>query len=128
MILIDGKPIVSSLSSVYGLSGIPQSLIKRLEIVKGPAAALYGSEAVGGLINIITNDAFCMPVFQADVQSTSVGEINTDIAAKRNFGERVTTLLGVNYFNYGLKWDINNDNFTDVTLQNRISFFNKWNF
>jgi len=54
MVLIDGMPIVSSLSTVYGLSGIPNSMIERIEIVKGPASSLYGSEAVGGLINIIT--------------------------------------------------------------------------
>ena len=53
-VLIDGMPIVSGLSTVYGLSGIPQSLIERVEIVKGPASTLYGSEAVGGIINIIT--------------------------------------------------------------------------
>jgi len=54
MILIDGMPIVSGLSTVYGLNGIPQALIERVEIVKGPASTLYGSEAVGGLINVIT--------------------------------------------------------------------------
>jgi outer membrane receptor for ferrienterochelin and colicins len=43
MVLIDGMPIVSSLSTVYGLSGIPTSIIKRLEVVKGPASTLYGS-------------------------------------------------------------------------------------
>lgn len=57
MVLIDGMPIVSSLGTVYGLSGIPNSLIERIEIVKGPASSLYGSEAVGGLINIITHRA-----------------------------------------------------------------------
>ncbi|MDO8993724.1 MAG: TonB-dependent receptor, partial [Daejeonella sp.] len=46
MILIDGMPIVSGLSSVYCLSGIPNALIERVEIVKGPASSLYGSEAV----------------------------------------------------------------------------------
>lgn len=48
MILIDGMPIVSSLASVYGLSGIPTSMIERVEVVKGPASSLYGTEAMGG--------------------------------------------------------------------------------
>src|SRR5690606_51456 len=38
MVLIDGMPIVSSLATVYGLSGIPNSMVKRVEIVKGPAS------------------------------------------------------------------------------------------
>jgi outer membrane receptor for ferrienterochelin and colicins len=56
MVLIDGMPIVSSLATVYGLAGIPNSMVKRIEVVKGPASTLYGSEAVGGLINIITKE------------------------------------------------------------------------
>ena len=48
-----GMPIAIGLSTVYGLSGIPQSLIDIVEIVTGPASTLYGSEAVGGLINVI---------------------------------------------------------------------------
>jgi outer membrane receptor for ferrienterochelin and colicins len=39
MVLIDGMPIVSGLSTVYGLTGIPQSLIERMEIVKGPSSS-----------------------------------------------------------------------------------------
>ncbi len=128
MILIDGMPIVSGLSSVYGLSGIPQSLIDRVEIVKGPASTLYGSEAVGGLINIITKKPTNAPLFSADVFGTSWGEINTDLAGKFKVGEKIQSLLGVNYFNYQHPIDNNKDGFTDVTLQNRISVFNKWNF
>jgi outer membrane receptor for ferrienterochelin and colicins len=82
MILIDGMPIVSGLSTVYGLSGIPQSIIDRVEIVKGPASSLYGSEAVGGLINIITKKPEDAPLISADVFSTSWREINTDVSAK----------------------------------------------
>lgn len=128
MILIDGMPIVSGLSTVYGLSGIPQSLIDRIEVVKGPASTLYGSEAVGGLINVITKRPENSPVLSVDAFGTSWGEVNTDLAAKFKVGNKVQSLLGINYFNYQNPIDNNEDNFTDVTLQNRISIFNKWNF
>lgn len=127
MILIDGMPIVSSLSTVYGLAGIPNSMVKRIEIVKGPASTLYGSEAVGGLVNIITKDAGSSEKIKVDFSATSAGEYNADVTAAFN-GKHSAALLGVNYFNYQQRRDINNDNFTDVTLQNRISIFNKWNF
>ncbi|MBX3241441.1 MAG: TonB-dependent receptor [Chitinophagaceae bacterium] len=127
MVLIDGMPIVSGLSTVYGLSGIPQSLIERVEIVKGPASTLYGSEAVGGLVNIITKKPVNAPLISADIFATSWGEINTDISAKFKVSGNTQSLLGVNYFNYQNAVDNNRDNFTDVTLQNRLSVFNKWN-
>lgn len=128
MVLIDGMPIVSGLSTVYGLSGIPQSLIERVEVVKGPASTLYGSEAVGGLINIITKKPNNASLFSADIFGTSWGEVNTDLAAKIKAGTKAQSLLGLSYFNFQNRVDNNNDGFTDVTLQNRISLFNKWNF
>jgi Outer membrane receptor for ferrienterochelin and colicins len=128
MVLIDGMPIVSGLSTVYGLSGIPQSLIERVEVVKGPASTLYGSEAVGGLINIITKKPDNAPLLSADVFSTSWGEVNSDVAAKFKVGKTAQSLIGVNYFNYQNRVDNNNDGFTDVTLQDRLSVFNKWSF
>ena len=128
MVLIDGMPIVSSLSTVYGLSGIPNSLVERIEIVKGPASSLYGSEAVGGLINIITKKLANAPAFSLDLFATSWKEFNADLGFKLNAGKRASVLTGINYFNYSNIKDKNHDNFTDVTLQNRISIFQKWNF
>lgn len=128
LVLIDGMPIVSGLSTVYGLSGIPNSLLERIEIVKGPASSLYGSEAVGGLINIITKNPTNAPVFSADSFITDYGELNVDLGFKGNIGKTASVLTGVNYFNYSNPVDNNNDNFTDVTLQDRISVFQKWNF
>lgn len=128
LVLIDGMPIVSGLSTVYGLSGIPNSLLERIEIVKGPASSLYGSEAVGGLINIITKNPSSAPRFSVDGFSNSWGEANLDLGFKGNIGKNSSVLLGVNYFNYSDPTDNNHDNFTDVTLQHRISVFQKWNF
>ena len=128
LVLIDGMPIVSSLSTVYGLSGIPNSLVERIEIVKGPASSLYGSEAVGGLINIITKNPINAPIFSADVFSTSWLETNVDLGVKLNVGKKATALLGLNYFKYNNRIDNDNDGFTDVSLADRISLFQKWTF
>lgn len=128
MVMIDGMPIVSSLSTVYGLSGIPNSLVERVEVVKGPASSLYGSEAVGGLINIITKDVGKAPSLSADFMTTSYLEHNLDLGFKVKIAPKVNVLTGINYFKYGNKVDHNHDNFTDVTLQDRISVFQKWNF
>lgn len=127
-VMIDGMPIVSSLSTVYGLSGIPNSLVERIEIVKGPASSLYGSEAVGGLINIITKNPNNAPLFSADVFTTSWLETNVDLGMKFNAGKKATSLLGLNYYLYDQTIDNDHDGFTDVTAQNRVSLFNKWNF
>ena len=128
MVLIDGMPIVSSLATVYGLSGIPNSLVERMEIVKGPASSLYGSEAIGGLINIITKNPDRAPLVTMDFMGTSWGEYNTDLAVRTDIGQHISTLTGVNYYHYDNPIDNNADNFTDVTIQERVSIFQKWNF
>lgn len=128
LVLIDGMPIVSGLGTVYGLSGIPNSLIEQIEIVKGPASSLYGSEAVGGLINVITKNTLEAPDLVADAFLTGWGEYNLDVGAKIDLGTKTDVLLGINYFNFEEIIDNNGDNFTDLTLQDRISLFQKWNF
>lgn len=128
MVLIDGMPIVSSLSTVYGLSGIPNSLVERIEIVKGPASSLYGSEAIGGLINIITKNATTAPKLSADVMATSYKEYNVDLGFKQAVGKKAQMLTGINTYYYNHIVDENKDQFTDVTLQQRFSIFQKWNF
>jgi outer membrane receptor for ferrienterochelin and colicins len=127
MVLIDGMPIVSSLSTVYGLSGIPNSMVERIEVVKGPASTLYGSEAVGGLINVITKSPAKASRFSADAFGTSHGEMNLDLGTAAKVG-RATTLLSTNLFGYDQRRDVNQDGFTDLPTQKRGSVFNKWAF
>lgn len=55
-ILINSRPIISALSGVYGLEQIPVNMVERVEVVRGGGSALFGANAVGGTINIITKD------------------------------------------------------------------------
>lgn len=128
MILIDGMPIISGLATVYGLSGIPQSLIDRIEVVKGPASTLYGSEAVGGLIHIITKRPEKAPLFSFDLMGTSWEELSLDASIKSNFGKGIQSLTGINAFRYDRPIDHNKDGLTDLALQDRISVFQKIDF
>ena len=125
-VLIDGMPIVSSLASVYGLNGIPTGMIEKVEIIKGPAGTLYGSQAVGGLINVITKLPEYSPRFFSDIYGTSWQEFNADLGFSTSLGEKVNSLTGMNGFIYDQPIDNNNDNFTDVTQQKRFSIFQKF--
>ena len=56
-ILIDSRPVISSLAGVYGLEQLPVEMIDRVEIVRGGGSALFGASAIGGTINIITKES-----------------------------------------------------------------------
>lgn len=55
-LLIDSKPLFSSLAGVYGIEQIPAGMIERVEVVRGGGSALYGANAIAGTINIITKE------------------------------------------------------------------------
>ncbi len=125
MVLIDGMPIVSGLATVYGLSGIPQALIDRVEVVKGPASTLYGSEAVAGLINIITKRPEKAPLVSFESFGSTWSELNLDVGIRSRIGKSIQSLTGVNTFLYDNPIDKNQDGMTDLTLQKRLSIFQK---
>jgi len=54
LILLDGRRLAGEVQNPYDLDRIPATVIERIEIVKGPMSSLYGADAVGGVINIIT--------------------------------------------------------------------------
>src|SRR5690606_21895008 len=109
MVLIDGMPIVSSLSTVYGLYGIPSALIDRIEIVKGPASTLYGSEAIGGIINVITKNPDESGLTTIDFMTSSWKELQTDIGFNTRINKKISVLSGLNYYNFNQTIDKNND-------------------
>lgn len=81
-ILVDSRPIFSSLNGVYGLEQIPANMIDRVEVVRGGGSALFGASAIGGTINIITKE----PVRN----SASFGHTLMSIGGSNSF-DNVTT-------------------------------------
>jgi outer membrane receptor for ferrienterochelin and colicins len=55
-ILMDSRPVFSSLAGVYGIEQIPANMIDRVEIIRGGGSAIFGANAVGGVVNIITKE------------------------------------------------------------------------
>lgn len=55
-ILLDSRPIFSSLAGVYGLEQLPVGMVDRVEVIRGGGSALFGASAIGGVVNIITKE------------------------------------------------------------------------
>ena len=127
LVLINGMPVMSSLSTVYGFNGIPTSLIKQIEIIKGPSSTLYGTEAVAGVINILTKEPLDVSTIELESFITSHFEKNIDFAYAPKM-KKVDVLLSGNYFKMDNFLDDNKDNFTDIPFSERLSLFNQWNF
>lgn len=116
-ILLNSKPVFSSLLGVYGLEQIPTNTIERIEIVRSGGSALYGSNAIAGTVNIITKD----PIL-------NTWEIGSTLAlVDGKSADRILTLntsivaddlnSGVTFFgNYRNRqsYDANGDGFTEM--------------
>jgi outer membrane receptor for ferrienterochelin and colicins len=125
LVLLDGMPIVSALGTVYGLNGIPSSMIERIEVVKGPGSTLYGAEAVAGVINVITRDPRTAPKLLLSAVGNTHSEWNGDFATSQKLG-KAHMLFSGNAYQMNRRLDFNGDNFTDVPLSRRMALFNKW--
>ncbi|MBL6449841.1 TonB-dependent receptor [Fulvivirga sp. 29W222] len=125
-VLMDGTPIYGNLASVYGLNGIPSMIIDRFEVIKGPSSTLYGSEAVAGVINIITKDPEGQPLLSIDLMGTSHFESFGNLSVAPSIGKS-NGFVGINYAYINDFDDRNYDGFGDMANLDRYSFFTKWN-
>ena len=121
-VLIDGMPIMSSLATVYGLNGISPAMIQQIEIIKGPMSTLYGSEAMGGVINIITKSPQTAPPLTLNTFYTAHGEKAIDAGGSGTWG-RWSGMASATLFHNDQYHDDNGDNFADLTLSMRTSLF-----
>lgn len=125
LILVDGERISGKIDGGIDLAQIPVQQIKRIEVVKGPLSSIYGSEALGGVINIITKDAQTGPTVQAGVTAGSNGRQDYSLSLAQQlpnlFGERqnVSLALWTNWNKYfGVDYDTR-DNFTETPEYDR---------
>ena len=82
LILLNGEPLVGRTAGILDLNRITVGNIKQIEIVKGPSSSLYGSEAMAGVINIITTT----PTKNEFALSARYGSFNTsDVNVRFNF-------------------------------------------
>ncbi|PWJ43186.1 TonB-dependent receptor [Sediminitomix flava] len=71
-ILIDSRPLFNGLIGVYGLEQIPVSMVEQVEVVRGGGSVLYGANAIGGTVNILTKS----PEFNAFEVGSSFSTID----------------------------------------------------
>lgn len=124
-ILINGRPIFSPLTGLYGLEQIPPNMIERIEVVRGGVSALYGSSAIGGTVNVITK------IPKQNNYSLRYTFENIDGDATQNLINGNATIVNKDY-NAGASffvntrrreaWDANADNFSEMPQLKDNSF------
>lgn len=124
-ILIDGKPIFSSLNGVYGLDQIPTNLIDRIEVIKGGGSALYGGNAVAGVINILTKDP-ALNSYSVNFTNVFLNSLSQERTLNLN-GSIISDNqeLGLSIFGNFQKrdeYDANGDGFSEIGRQKLNTF------
>lgn len=130
-ILIDSRPIFGSLNGIYGLEQIPTSMIDRIEVIRGGGSALFGANAIGGTINIITKNPTKNEA-QAGLSSAWIGGKSEDVVASFN-GALVSDnyMKGISFYAINRNrraYDANDDGFSELTRLRNLNagakFFN----
>jgi outer membrane receptor for ferrienterochelin and colicins len=95
LVLLDGQPIAGRISGVFDISRIPTAIVDRVEMVKGAQSTLYGSEAMGGVVNIITRTP-ARGLIGADFRAIAGTQDRRDLTASLNGGiGRVSSAIDV---------------------------------
>ena len=123
-ILINGRPIFSPLTGLYGLEQIPANMIDRIEVVRGGGSALYGSSAIGGTVNVITKIPKRNEYSVGYTYQNSKGTADHIIAGNAtvvNEDRNAGVSFFVNNRDRGL-YDANGDNFSELPELKNTSF------
>lgn len=117
-ILLDSRAIFSSLAGVYGLDLMPVAMVERVEVIRGGGSALFGSNAIGGVVNIITKDPVRNTLTLSNTSNfmeDGTPDINTSLGgAFVSDDYKIGTYIFAQVKNRG-GYDRNDDGFTDIT-------------
>ncbi|WP_275041051.1 TonB-dependent receptor [Sphingobacterium deserti] len=99
MVLIDGQPMMGRNNGNFDLSRISVTNIERIEIIKGATSCLYGSDALGGAINIVTRHGAVTPQAQASILYGSRNIVDATLEAETPFAhQRGSVVVSGNYY------------------------------
>ena len=123
-ILVNGRPIFSPLTGLYGMEQLPVNMIDRIEVVRGGGSSLYGSNAIGGTVNLITkipqeNSFETTYHYQNINSSTNDNQLranSTYVSENKNAG--VSFFLNKRERDF---YDHNGDNFSEIPYLENIS-------
>ncbi len=116
-ILIDSRPIFSSLAGVYGIEQIPANMIERVEVVRGGGSAIFGSNAIAGTINIITKEPTTNSVTLSNTSNLIYGkkpDINTSLNASVVSDDYKTGVMIFGSTRQRSPFDYDGDGFTEI--------------
>ena len=117
-ILLDSRAIFSSLAGVYGLDLMPVAMVERVEVIRGGGSALYGSSAIGGVVNIITKDPVRNTLSLSNttnIMEDGTPDINTSLGGAFVSDDYKLGAYVFGQVKYRDGYDRNNDGFTDIT-------------
>ena len=116
-ILLDSRPVFSSLAAVYGLEQLPAGMVDRVEVIRGGGSALYGSNAIAGVVNIITKEPHRNSVSLANTTGfteSGTADVNTSLnASMLSDDRRAGAYLFASVRNRD-NYDRNDDGFSDI--------------
>ncbi len=118
-ILMDSRPIFSSLAAVYGLEQIPVGMVDRVEVIRGGGSALYGANAIAGVVNIITKEPvrnFVNITNTSQMLRTSGYDINTSLNASVISENRKMGAFLFAVQRNRSQYDHDSDGFSDVPM------------
>ena len=120
-ILMDSRPIFSSLASVYGLEQVPAGMVDRVEIIRGGGSALYGANAIAGVVNIITKEPtrnFVNVNHSSSYMEKGAYDFNTAINASVVADNRKLGLFVFAVQRNRKQYDRDDDGFSEIPLLN----------